>query len=489
MERGRLARFHFLLNAGETPALHIKQRGGNGMFMAKSELKNVARLIRVKLSGMTSGVLVISAILIATFLLVTLIINIFKLFPANDFLKHHLFLDYSPWFMAGLAVVIAVTNSYYRQINRNFEVYPQTGVSRFLSTQALSYIWIILAAVLCVVLYAIQYGAVAGIASFLKNIHLINKFEAEFVLVGFAVMIVYLSVIAGFASLIAALIRKFGVPTVIFIAAIIGFTLGRDDIAESVVGSLTFEPSLILFFIKGVATCLVLFVITFFVDKRTVYVGESAMISEGFASGLTAAFIIFVLLVNVQWNEYQYEHGKKYVYNVVRPKSSAEIELWEWTNAESHGEIVLDASALPKGSKINISDGVKIVDPQQYLKNKNFYYFGDHFTSPHILLKYDPRELSDFTGEKLVISYKLKHLVINWRDLRSPADQKVSARLEGTTLYIDYTYDKDYIYDKNVKTAFIPVWWFMRQFDYYKSIINSYTLANNDFLRVSIKVL
>jgi len=447
------------------------------MFMAKSELKNTAQLIRVKLSYITSDVLVVSAILIATVLLVTLILNIFQLFHANDFVQDYWFLDYSFWFMMGLALVITFTNSYYRRINSGFDVYPQTGVSRFLSTQALPYMWIVLAAVLCAVLYLIQYEAVAGIASFLKNIHLMYKFDAGFVLAGFVVMIIYASVIAGFAALVAAIVRKFGIPALMFLVFITGLIMSgpqQNPIVEFVAGPLILEPGLILFFIKGAAICLVLFIVTFFVDKHTIYCRESARISDGFKSGITAICVIILLIISADSSG-----GRRSILG-----SSAEIEWHKWRDAYSHGEIVLDASALPKESKINISDGVNIIDSQQDIQNDRRNYYVKPDLPSMMNFKYDPKELSDFTGEKLVISYKLPYHMINWRELVLLTNPKVSARLDGTTLYIDYTYDK------NVKAAVIPVWRFMRQFDYYKDVAPPYiTSTHSDTLNVSIKVL
>ena len=95
-------------------------------------------------------------------------------------------------------------------------------------------------------------------------------------------------------------------------------------------------------------------------------------------------------------------------------------------------------------------------------------------------LKYDPLELSNFTGEKLVVSYALPPRIMKLRELGLPINQQVSARLDGTTLYIDY------VYDKNVKFVFVPIWSFMRQFDGYRGIMDAVNnlFINNDIILV-----
>ena len=52
--------------------------------------------------------------------------------------------------------------------------------------------------------------------------------------------------------------------------------------------------------------------------------------------------------------------------------------------------------------------------------------------------------------------------MIDFYDLVPLTNPRLSARLESATLNIDYTFDK------NVKAVFLPIWTFMRQFDYYK---------------------
>ena len=250
------------------------------MFVAKNELKNTAQLIRLKLSVMTSGAAAKSAIIIAAvFVLLSLISNISRLIRENDIVTGYKFHDFSSWLIIGLWAVIALTNSYYRQINRGFDVYPQTAVSRFLSTQALCYIWIIFAAVLSMFLYLIQYGMVVAIAAFRGNIYMIEKFDAGFVLTGFAAMIVFLFAFASSLALITALVRKFGFPAITVLAILAAIRLSNKHALFALFQK---EPSLIRSVIISAVICLVLFALTFFVNKRTNILSELREASRRF---------------------------------------------------------------------------------------------------------------------------------------------------------------------------------------------------------------
>jgi hypothetical protein len=141
-----------------------------------------------------------------------------------------------------------------------------------------------------------------------------------------------------------------------------------------------------------------------------------------------------------------------------------------------YGEIVLDASAVPKGSNINIvtminseaivPKNVDVTKIEEQIVPKGIsmdVVAMKNITSADFILKYDKRELSDFNGDKLVISYSLYQTrIVDDYNITPFMNPRVSARLSNTALTIDCTYDK------NVKAVFLPVWSFMRQFDRYK---------------------
>ena len=199
------------------------------MLITKDELKNTRQLIRVKLSGVESSMLLKSVIIICAVFLVRLFFNIIRLSGKTDWVAGYKLEDYSSWIMAALIAVITFKICRYKQMNQDVDVYPQTCVSRFLSTQALFQMWIVIAALLYMLLYLVEYGTIAAISAFSGNIYLIYKFNIGFVLAGFVVMIIYTSVIAAAASLIAALIRKLAFHAIAVFAFVFGLFIAKGQ--------------------------------------------------------------------------------------------------------------------------------------------------------------------------------------------------------------------------------------------------------------------
>jgi len=56
----------------------------------------------------------------------------------------------------------------------------------------------------------------------------------------------------------------------------------------------------------------------------------------------------------------------------------------------------------------------------------------------------------------------LPHRVVDSENIGRFINAKIDVRLEGNTLFVHYTYDK------NVKAIFMTTWSFMQQFDFFK---------------------
>ena len=473
------------------------------MFITKDELKNTLLLIRVKLSGMKSGTLLAGIGIICAIFLISPISLIIRMSAETDWVEPYKLLDYSLVFMIGLWAVITFKNSRYRQINKDTDVYPQTGVSRFLSTHAIFFIWIVFAALLYTLLYLVEYGMIAALAAFRGNIRLIYKFDIGFVLAGFVVMIIYTSVIASAAALIAALIRKFRFYAVGFFVLVFGLMYADKqpliNFCGPVIKFLIIEDGLINFIIKGAGLCLALLMLTFIVDKYTAYYRDAARIIKISFTVITPACVLAMLYIGYYYiNPYYFQNfndpdSDRILYfnkrDVPRDKLSDTEQLNmrnDWKDYRGHGEITLDASAVPKGSKIIVND---INQPKACLDKS--------YCNGRFKLTYDEDELSDFDGDKLLISYIFPDAYYDMQQHRlTPfANMRVSASLEDTTLHIDYAYDK------NIKAVLLSVWPFMQQFYYYKDkdVITGYYLFLTPLIsgetpmlldgNVSIKVL
>ena len=450
------------------------------MFITKYELKNTMQLIRVKLSGVKSVKSLIGIGIICVIFFERSIPFFIRLFEDTDWVRPFLLQDTSVVLMVlGLLGVITYKNCRYRQINQSADVYPQTGVSRFLSTHAMFYIWIVSAALLYTLLYLAEYAAFTALAAFRGNIHLIYKYDIGFFLAGFVVMIIYTSIITAGSSLTAALIRKFRFYAIAFFALVFGLIFADVQLLLQFIGpvmqSLITEQYLLYFILKGAGLCLVLFILTLIVTRHTAYYRDAARIVNISVNVITPACIIALVYIFAIWEgnykeQKQIERTAAYRDRIAAWEKMSEAEQLnirnEWRDYRGYGEIIIDASAVPKGSKINVND----IDQPKCYKNNIITINGSIITSicnGRFKLNYDKKELSDFRGDQLLVSYLFPEFYFPSNDYRykvdSFANMRVSARLEAATLYIDYTYDK------NIKTvqlmSFQP---FLQQFGYYK---------------------
>jgi len=416
------------------------------MFMAKSELKNAMQLTKIRLDN-TKRNRVWFLLIILTVILGNLIPSLISIFKQTNGVAEYRLQDYSITFGVGILIAITIMACSYKTTNQFYSVYPQTNNSRFLSSQALWYIWILCVAVVSLLIYVIQYSVLAVIAAYQANIILVYNFDLGFVISGFFVLIVYLAIITAIITLIAVLIRKFRIYAilsfVLFAAFVITNVPKMIELFKVIFGFLIFESNPALFILKGIILWVVLFGVALFINKHTVYYESGIKISKTIIAVITVIGIITIGVTPFLF------------YNTTTSQSVSEredktSELYRWY------EIVIDASAIPNGSTINVvAPNIKIMNTT----NEFITYDGENMD---MYLEFDKDIFSNFNGEKIIISYCLPTLMIDYYELSKLANPKLATHLEGNTLYLDYSYDK------NIKAVFIPVWSFMWQFDGFK---------------------
>lgn len=435
------------------------------MFMAKNELKNAGQLTRIKLGNAKFKILRTFLVIVAIFL-INLIPSLIMMFKVTDGLKSYRLPDFSIWFLLGILLAIVIWSCIERISNQNFAMYPQTNTSRFLSTQALYYSWILLTAALLLAMYLIQSGIMAIIATGHKNIYLVYKFDPAFIISGFLVLIIYASIIAGFISLVTALIHKFKIYAVGVFAAMAGFFIANPLLSlkfiQSGLGFLVYEPRLILFICKGFIIWAALFALSFIVNKFTVYYKTSLRLSDDVTTGIAAACIIAIFALGS-------------VALIMAPsieKSSAAAQQ-DYPAGPLSKQLEFDISALPKGGSINIITGGDIgfiTNPGNVTSSGSdnegrFYIYEDgtreEYPEEYLVLEYYD-QMSNIDGDRLIINYTLPLNIEDSQNIGWLIKPDFKARLEGNTLYLDYSYEK------NVKAVFLPIWSFMGQFVYFK---------------------
>jgi hypothetical protein len=438
------------------------------MFVAKGELKNTGQLLRIRLRNMKQRGLRFFAIIAGIIFLASLTQTVIWLLEKSDGITVYTWDNKSIWIAIGLLAGILVMNCSYRQVNENFKVFPQTNTSRFLSHQALIHIGIIFIALFCMTLYMIQYGMVAAMALVNKNINIVFTFDIGFVLTGFVVMIIYTSIINGIISVIFTLIRRFRFYAIVFFTGIVVWMLTNIretlELLKILFGFLIFEHGVTMFIIKGVIMWAVLLLLSIFINKYTAYyrhpskdTNSRAAIAVVVLSSL-ALLSMTTLFIAVPESGVGIDNEQEMKQNVPG-----------YFDIEPQTEVV-DVSHLPPGSKINIVTS-NVIDSFDYSYGTGYNQgiFKNYSDDPRykdkdgllMYVGYNERELSNLNGETLVISYLYKMETIDNLDIVSLANPHLSVRLEGDTLYLDFTYEE------NVKVVFMESWSFMRQFDIY----------------------
>jgi len=439
----------------------------------RAELKNSWKLAHLKLRNEFSRGARYIGIILGVLLLTSLISGVIWLLTPNNKPEGHSFMDMSSWLPIGVVIGIIAIAAGYANTNKNYEIYPQTNTCRFLSTQALYYAIVIFISVALLVIYLIQYATVALIAFGQENTTLPYVFDPLFLIAGFFVLIVGLSLAVACISFMAALICKFRIYAAVALIVMLAVLFARGPYGLGLVSTLfsffSSESSVILFLIKGIVLWGVLFVLTYVINRYTVYYRSNGAYRHFFSR--IAAIGVAVFLIT---------GGTTYL---VKPVSLNQLLLgggsggYSWSVDAQNMEF--DISGLPEGSSIHIVASGDIAIPRlsgehitgsEHISdaagwsNYQMTYYYDDGTSqsfPAYYLLVDYYGLNSISGDKLVVHYYPPFFHAPTQIWLNPANSRLEARLEGTTLYLDYTYDK------NVKLAFLPAWTFMGQFDYF----------------------
>jgi len=367
----------------------------------------------------------------------------------------------------------------YRTNNQNIAVYPQTNNSRFLSFQLITHFYIIFVPTVLMLVYFLQYGIITAVTTGMDNVHLVFDFDISFVLAGYAVLIIYMSVLAGIISLITVLLRKFKLYAAAFFSAIVVLVL--IDFSTTIVvfeflfGFLLFEGSVLMFILKGIVFWAILLFAALLINKNTVYYKtkksilktEHAQTVVAIIVGIILALVIVSLIINAATAPTRNTSGSE---AIVHDENAPGRNVWTGPLTKI---MEFDISHLPRGSKLDIQvsgDMVLIPNSDDISGFGNHggtlsYYFPDgteiSFPSTFMVIMPDS-QLDDIQGDTLHLFYSLPFTMVNSVDIGYLMNAVFEARLDGSTLYLHYSFDK------NVKAVFIPVWSFMWQFDHFK---------------------
>lgn len=407
------------------------------MFMGNGEIKNTLSLTKVKLR--TSGIYMFRAV--AAIMLIYLAVLLPNIITA---LKYHAtvvdirIFDYSFYCFIGISIAVITMCLRYKNTNDYYSVFPQTGNSRFLSSQIILYLWLALISIISLVLYLFQLCVFKLLSKFNRNILFAFRIDAGMTFIGVIVFFVYGSMMIAFFSLAASLIRRFNTIAIVVMLLIAALLLTSEKGLFNVIAdSLKFfntEGSLFLFFLKGILAWLLLFASSLAVNRFTSYYKVQRVYKNSIvaAVGIVALIIISIIRSTVIDTDPVVNYGS-YRTNYKFYNS----DVW------AYKEIELDASEFENLSEISVVSNI----------DENDYMFQG----------YHQDYLPYSTGDTIVVTYQLPVHITNNYDLTKVMNQKFTAKLNGNVLSLTYTYDK------NKKVLFLSPWFMMRQFDRYKN--------------------
>ena len=433
----------------------------------KDELKNSWKLARLKLRSEFSRGVRYLGIILGVLLLLSLISGVIWLFTPNSTPEFYSFMDMSFWLPFGVVIGLIIVAAGYVNNNKSYEVYPQTNTSRFLSTQVLYYAFVVFIAAALLVIYLIQYAVAAPIALGQENTTLPYVFDPVFLIAGLLVLIVGLSLAVAHISLVAALIRKFKIYAIAAFVVMLAVLYARGEyslgLVSTVFSFLGSESSVILFLIKGIVLWAGLFTLTYVINRHTVYY-RSVAPSKNFITQIVATSVVVALITGgttllakpVTLNQLLGGGGSNLGWMV--EYQCEEFDISDLPNGSSIRIVTSGNIAIPGASNSSNVIGTYQDDYQTtvYFEDGTSQTFPSHYLQVGCF--FDPNSVN---GNKLVVWYNPPVIYTATQVMINPANARLEARLEGTTLYLDYTYDK------NVKLVFVPTWTFMGQFDYF----------------------
>ncbi|MDR0817672.1 MAG: hypothetical protein LBN35_03440 [Clostridiales Family XIII bacterium] len=398
------------------------------MFMEKIEWQNTLNLLKIRLTGMRGLKWVLILLPVILFIKSTLgSISEVK----NNALTFNGFIslsDSSGLFIVFILVWVIVIKCTNNDRTIILDAFPQTNVSRFLSMEILILLVALYAGVVSLIINLLNYIIASAISSAYPDVVIINPLNIAEQVSGFLLYLLLLVFQITFISLITALLKKIRYVTFVILIAVSAFIISllfiniplpphiqdafRDYRATPLVPVIFLILSVLLFF--GTLYCHK-HMASYRADRPGYHTVISAVSAVILIIGLSPSMLIL---------------------NSVYPNANTE-RMDNDKVSRLHEEIVIDASSVPEGSKLSI-------EPKSFSDQTPGIYEVDYSTDydpmADFLLDYDQSEFDNFSGKQITLSITYPYKQGNGYDLCAPAKPGVTAKLDGSTLYLDYSY-------------------------------------------------
>jgi len=324
-------------------------------------------------------------------------------------------------------------------------------------------------------MYLLHLGVIKTLSAFTDNIYFALNINIGFIFVGFFVYIAYIFLIIATIELAGAALRKWTYYAAVAFTAIWALSIVNVvsviEYTPKVLAFLINEPSLVLFFIKATALWLILTVTALIINRFTIYhksQNKAAKKGVVIICVLVAAMILIVGTGVIMFTVTPAVRGSSMVEDVTHLVESRYVGL---------DEIRIDVSHLPKDSGINIK-GTNIAIPSE--TGEVAYNSTDAVVDRAEML-------NNLQGDTIVILLVPPSLRVNGIEISSYANPRLTAYLDGNTLFLDYNLDE-------ANAVIMPIWGIVRQFDCYKDkgILSThlfgYSSGGNTSARIIINV-
>jgi len=427
------------------------------MFMVKGEYTNIINLLKVKLRTNSKNFIWFPIIAALMFFgsLANTITGI--LYNGGEGIKFYQVTDYSTSFFLGMVFAYIIIMFLYRRINDRLSVFPQANTARFITSQAVNYIVVVWVGLSTLVLYLLYYGVVKIFSLFYGSVYFAFDFSIGFIAAGFFTFLLYGFLIVAVIDLIGVILRKWTYYAAIAFTALIALAVTNIMIvveyAPKVLAFLVKEPSFGLFTLKAILLWLAVTTISIVINYFTVYHKSQNSITKKYTV-IICVVIAAVIMIGIPM-----------VMFYSTTKSSGD-SAWITTEEFSVDEIVLDyfargheiridVSHLSSGSSIRlepIGENLSVI-----AEGGAFIYGQNRFTA--YLSGTDA--LDNIQGDTIVIAFRPPFYNVNGFELAEFANPRITAHLEGGTLYIEYVIDDAHV-------VIMPIWSIAGQFDIFK---------------------
>jgi hypothetical protein len=371
--------------------------------------------------------------------------------------------DPSTLFTLAIVVCAIVMVCTYRDRNLELDVFPGTNVSRSLSMYLLIMIVIVYSGFACLITNLLDYAIFSAITSSRPEFIILNPLNIGNQLSGMFLYMLFLLFNTALIMLIGALIQKFRYVALIVVIALETYlivsiirTIMLQDGVEKFFGAYlyiiqvlgkfrfsTFAPFMFLAIWLLILTGMLL------INKHSKYSNTGRSKHHVATSTITLIVLLLAIFpVMAFWDN---------TYPVAKNTDTSDL-MYNHISKDRIEKIVLDASGVKAGSKLsikttNFSRDWSDPDSNGYMENPE-----DTSTDNNLLgmeVYYDKEEFDHFNGKQLKISVRPPLKTVNGFDLSAASNPKVTAKLEGNTLYLDFTYTK-------IRPIRLPNWNFLK---------------------------